>query len=94
MSRPSNSQCKGPWPINSDTGEVLYYDQWVEPGQYRRIPGSPDKLALVIGATDEQDEHQHDRTVMWLVLVGDRIKEEWLSDIGEWWLVYPVPGEA
>jgi len=92
--RPHDTQCRGPWPVPSDELGTCYYDQWVEPGQFRRVPGSPDRLALIIGACDEQDSHQHDRTIKWLVLVNDQLKTVHLSDIGEWWLVYPVPNTA
>ena len=88
--RPHDTQCKGPWPVR-DSG--VYYDQWVEPGQLRQIAGKS-IIALVIGACDEQDPHQHDRTISWLVLFNDRIHRVSLSEIGEWWLVYPVPVEA
>ena len=93
MSRPSDSQCKGPWPVqNIGSDEIAYYDQWVEPGQFRRTHWNT--LALVVGALDEQDEHQHDRTIPWLVLVNDRLVTMFLGDLGEWWLVYPLPEQA
>ena len=88
MPKPRDSECKGPWSVPNSP---LYYDQWVEPGQVRQ---AGDNLALVIGATDEQDRCQHDRTIKWLVLVNDRLVTEYLSEIGEWWLVHPAPSGA
>lgn len=86
--RPADTECKGPWPVPNSH---LYYDQWVEPGQIRQ---TGDRLALVIGPTDDQDDREHDRTIKWLLLSNDRLITEFLSEIGEWWLVYPTPGEA
>jgi len=93
MSRAAGTRCGGPWTANVNDEHLQWYDEWVEPGQLRRQP-KQDSIALVIGPMDDQDRHQHDRTVRWLLLMDDRLIAKSLQEIGDWWLVHPTPFEV
>jgi hypothetical protein len=68
------------------------HDEWVESGQWRVTKAGTS--LLVIGPDEQQDPHQHDRTISWYVLADMRLRLMSLSEVGDAWLVYPSPDEA
>jgi hypothetical protein len=77
------------WPLNTPANHYFNsrYDEWVEPGDLRvKTDG---KVMLVIGPTEKQDSFQHDRTIMWWVLVNDRLELIFLSNLGEARVISP-----
>jgi hypothetical protein len=90
--KPSLSMCIVRRPTSSDGGSFMtQYNEWVEPGDVRILPG--EAMALVIGPCEPQDDLEHDRSIDWLVLFNGRIVKCMLGYIGSFVKVH-MPGNV